>query len=86
MSLNSVRGFIIFLFQDILYLIYATFCVFTNGFVVHSKVYLSASIYLFTFQNFLYPMLDSPDVPDPLIGKHEIIFGNIEEIYEFHNT
>ncbi|XP_065051810.1 triple functional domain protein-like isoform X2 [Rhopilema esculentum] len=37
-------------------------------------------------ENFLYPMLDSMDVPDPLIGKHEIIFGNIEEIYEFHNT
>lgn len=31
-------------------------------------------------------MLDSSDVPDPLNGRHDVIFGNIEEIYDFHNT
>lgn len=37
-------------------------------------------------ENFMYPMLDSLDVPSTLAGKHHIIFGNIEEIYEFHHT
>ena len=69
--------------EDIPHFNDTTFCSEMASLLTTEFIYLHR---LFTFQNFLYPMLDSPDVPDPLIGKHEIIFGNIEEIYEFHNT
>ena len=30
-------------------------------------------------------MSDNSDVPPGLVGKESIIFGNIEDIYSFHN-
>ena len=30
-------------------------------------------------------MFDNPDVPGGLLGKETVIFGNIEDIYKFHN-
>ena len=30
-------------------------------------------------------MSSNPDVPAGLVGKESIIFGNIDDIYTFHN-
>lgn len=30
-------------------------------------------------------MMNNPDVPSGLAGKESIIFGNIEDIFDFHN-
>ena len=30
-------------------------------------------------------MMNNPDVPSGLVGKESIIFGNIEDIFDFHN-
>lgn len=35
---------------------------------------------------FLDEMRDSNSVPAPIHNKEDIIFGNMEEIYEFHNN
>ena len=35
-------------------------------------------------QNYMEVMDGNPNVPPGLVGKENIIFGNIKEIYEFH--
>lgn len=35
---------------------------------------------------FLHETRDSNNIPQALAGKEDIIFGNMEEIYEFHNS
>ena len=35
-------------------------------------------------QNYLSAMKNSPDVPSGLVGKEHVVFGNIEEIFNFH--
>lgn len=34
--------------------------------------------------SFMDEMRNGNNVPDSLIGKQEVLFGNMEEIYEFH--
>lgn len=42
------------------------------------------SIYLLYFQSYLSEMLSASTLPQAIAGKDEVIFGNILEIYEFH--
>jgi hypothetical protein len=35
-------------------------------------------------QNYMEVMDGNPNVPPGLVGKESVIFGNIKEIYEFH--
>ena len=35
---------------------------------------------------FYEPMIKSTDVPAPLKGKENVIFGNLEEICQFHKN
>ncbi|XP_057304422.1 triple functional domain protein-like isoform X4 [Hydractinia symbiolongicarpus] len=35
--------------------------------------------------NFLTPMYNNPDLPQALVGREDVIFGNIELIYQFHS-
>ncbi|CAG2064035.1 unnamed protein product, partial [Timema podura] len=37
-------------------------------------------------KSFLHEMNSSATVPSPIQSKEEVIFGNMEEIYEFHNS
>ncbi|XP_049828356.1 kalirin isoform X4 [Schistocerca gregaria] len=37
-------------------------------------------------KSFLDEMKSNPSVPGPIQGKDDIIFGNMEEIYDFHNS
>jgi len=39
----------------------------------------------FTIDVYLNAMATRTDVPQPLRGKRNIIFGNIEKLFEFHN-
>ena len=39
----------------------------------------------FFFQSYVNAMSNTSDVPPGLVGKESIIFGNIEDIYSFHN-
>lgn len=37
-------------------------------------------------KSFLNEMRNGNTAPQPLIGKEDIIFGNMDEIYQFHNS
>lgn len=41
--------------------------------------------YCHCLQNYLSAMETSPDVPSGLVGKDNVVFGNILEIFNFHN-
>lgn len=49
-------------------------------FLVWANIPFSAAL-----QNYLGAMTNNTDVPPGLAGKESIIFGNIEDIYFFHN-
>ncbi|XP_028393138.1 triple functional domain protein-like isoform X5 [Dendronephthya gigantea] len=37
-------------------------------------------------QNYMEVMSTNPNVPQGLVGKEDVVFGNIKEIYEFHQS
>ncbi|CAH3018961.1 unnamed protein product [Porites evermanni] len=37
-------------------------------------------------EDYMTAMMNNPDVPSGLAGKESIIFGNIEDIFDFHNN
>ncbi len=36
-------------------------------------------------QTFLWEMTSGAEIPSGIVNKEHVIFGNMQEIYEFHN-
>ena len=41
--------------------------------------------FVYFVKDYMTAMMNNPDVPSGLAGKESIIFGNIEDIFDFHN-